>query len=259
MPAAGPTVRDAARSILHALDPVAFARDRLGFDPDPWQADLLASAARWTLVNCSRQAGKSTTAGVLALHVATYRPGALVLLLSPSLRQSGELFRKFAEMRDRLRPKPALVESNATSCTLANGARVVSLPGAEATVRGYSAPALVVEDEASRVSDPLYRAIRPMLATAPSGRLIVMSTPYGQRGHFWEEWSAGGPDWRRVEVRAEQVARIPPAFLEAEQRALGDAWFSQEYGCEFLQAPDLVFRPEDIARAFASGLEPLFG
>ena len=38
-------MRDVARALLHALDPVAFARDRLGFDPDPWQADFLRSAA----------------------------------------------------------------------------------------------------------------------------------------------------------------------------------------------------------------------
>ena len=57
-------------------------------------------------------------------------------------------------------------------------------------------------------------------------------------------------------MTADQVPRIPPDFLAAERRALGDAWFGQEYLCEFLQAADQVFRPEDIARAFAA--EPLF-
>ena len=62
---------------------------------------------------CSRQAGKRTTAAVLALHTALHRPGALVLLVAPSLRQAGELFRKFAEMRGRLDPAPGLSEDNA--------------------------------------------------------------------------------------------------------------------------------------------------
>jgi hypothetical protein len=254
-----PSTAELARDLRHALDPVAFARDRLGFEADEWQTGLLRSSARWVLVNCSRQAGKSTTAGVLALHVALHKPGALILLVAPSLRQASELFRKFAAMRGRLDPAPALSEDNAFSCTFAGtGSRVLSLPGSEATVRGFSAPTLIVEDEAARVPDDLYRAVRPMLATAPTGRLILMSTPAGQVGHFWNEWSEGGPDWHRVMVPADQVPRIDPAFLAAERRALGDAWYRQEYMTEFLQATNQVFRPEDVARMVSVEIEPLF-
>src|SRR5689334_12307820 len=241
-----PSTAELALDLACALDPALFAECKLGFTPDAWQADLLRSSSRWTLVLCSRQAGKSITAAVLALHTALHRPGSLVLLVAPSLRQAGELFRKFAEMRGRLDPAPALEADNAFSCAFAaTGSRVLSLPGSEATVRGFSAPALVVEDEAARVPDDLYRAVRPMLATAPAGRLILLSTPFGQQGHFWQEWSEGGPDWHRVEVPAGMVPRIDPAFLAAERRALGEAWFSQEYGCRFVAASGSVFRPED--------------
>jgi hypothetical protein len=234
-----------------ALDPAAFAVERLGFQPDPWQAVFLRSAAPRLLLNITRQGGKSTAAAVLALHTALYRPRALVLLVSPSLRQSGELFRKVREFRARLDPPPPLDEDNQLSCTFANGARVVSLPGDESTVRGYSAPRLIVEDEASRVPDELYRTLRPMLATAAAGRLVLMSTPFGRRGHFWEEWDQGGTDWQRIAVPAEQVPRIGPGFLAAERRALGDGWYRQEYGCAFLEASGGLFRAEDIARALA--------
>ena len=54
------------------------------------------------------------------------------------------------------------------------------------------------------------------------------------------------------------MPRIPPEFLAAERRALGDAWYRQEYGCEFLASADTVFRPEDIARMLAADAEPLF-
>src|SRR3954451_11518077 len=189
-----PSTAELALDLACALDPALFAERKLGFTPDAWQADLLRSGSRWTLVLCSRQAGKSTTAAVLALHTALHRPASLVLLVAPSLRQASELFRKFAELRGRLDPAPELSEDNAASCPFAaTGSRVLSLPGSEATVRGFSAPALVVEDEAARVPDALYRSIRPMLATAPAGRLILLSTPYGQQGHFWQEWSEGGP------------------------------------------------------------------
>ena len=57
---------------------------------------------------------------------------------------------------------------------LANGSRIISLPGSEKTVRGYSAVSLVIMDEAARVPDELLQAVRPMLATT-SGRFIALA------------------------------------------------------------------------------------
>src|SRR5690606_22277310 len=64
-----------------ARDRAAFAR---GLGLDPWQAAVLASDSRRDIFNCSRQAGKSTTAAVLALHEAVYQPGSVTVLISPS-------------------------------------------------------------------------------------------------------------------------------------------------------------------------------
>ena len=92
----------AASDLALALDRVAFAREGVGFEPDPWQEGVLRSSGKRMLMNCCRQSGKSTTAAVLALHEAVYRPGSLVLLISPSLRQSSELFRKVTNLLSRL-------------------------------------------------------------------------------------------------------------------------------------------------------------
>jgi len=171
-----------AEDLKSALDPVLFAR-LLGFNPDPWQEKVLSSSSKRLMLNCSRQSGKSTTASILALHRAIFYPDNLVLLVSPSLRQSSELFRKVGEQLKKLQCKPKLLEDNKLSCALDNKSRIVSLPSSEGTIRGYSGASLIIEDEASRVDDELYRAIRPMLAVS-NGRLILMSTPFGKRGHF---------------------------------------------------------------------------
>src|SRR5437016_14147389 len=84
---------DLGTDLAHALAAAMFAEDRLGFTPDPWQADLLRSTAMQLIVNVARQTGKSTTTAIKGLHPATYDPG-LVLLVSPSLRPSRQLFRK---------------------------------------------------------------------------------------------------------------------------------------------------------------------
>ncbi len=242
--------------LRYALDPAAFAAEVLGLELDDWQREVISSKGKRDLLNCSRQAGKSTTAAVLGLHEALYRPGSLTILVSPSQRQSSELFRKVTELRELLPTQPELSEDNKLSMAVKGGGRVLSLPGSEATIRGFSGATLIVEDEASRVPDELYMAIRPMLAVR-DGRLILMSTPFGKRGHFWREWDTG-LSWQRVEVPATAVPRISAAFLEEERSSMGDWWFSQEYMCEFRESTDSVFSHDDVMAALDTDARPLF-
>src|SRR6201988_196758 len=119
---------DVGLGLVQALDPALFAEDRLGFCPDPGQAQLVRSTSRWILLNFCPQSGKSTTTAIVGLHQAVYDPG-LVVLVSPSLRQSRELFAKVIGFLKNLEPVEQLEEDNKSSCTLVNGARIVSLPG----------------------------------------------------------------------------------------------------------------------------------
>src|SRR5215210_7050196 len=172
-----------------ALDRVSFA-EKLGIVPDEWQQDLLRSGSDRVLLNCSRQSGKSTISAIIALHRALYHPGSLVLALAPALRQSQELFGKVAGFyRDLGRPVAPQGERK-LSLELENGSRIITLPGSEKTIRGFSGVSLLVVDEASRVADELYFAVRPMLAVS-GGALMMLSTPYGKRGVFFEEWTSG--------------------------------------------------------------------
>ena len=241
-----------AADLALALDPAALA-GAAGIVPDDWQARMLRSTAPRLLLNCSRQSGKSTTTACLAVHTAVYEPRALVLLLSPTLRQSGELFKKcLAVYRDLGRPVPAASET-ALTLTLGNGSRIVSLPGKDGSIRGYSGVTLLVIDEASRVPNDLYIACRPMLAVS-GGRLVALSTPFGTRGWWYEAWRSAEP-WERYEIPATACPRIPAAFLAEERRTLGEWWFDQEYLCRFLDAQSAAFRSEDIDAAFSEEIE----
>jgi hypothetical protein len=246
-----------ARDLAWALDPVLFAIEALGFNPDPSQTQVLRWTKQRLLLNCTRQWGKSTTAAVLALHRALYYPNSLILLVSPSLRQSQELFRKVAEFLNKLAILPEKLEDNQFSLQLGNGSRIVALPGKEATVRGFSGVTLIIEDEASRVDDLLYRTMRPMLAVS-GGRMILMSTPYGKSGHFFEEWTNGGSSWERIECKATDCARIPKEFLEQERASLGEWWYRQEYLCEFVETIDNVFSYDLVMSAVSADVKPLF-
>ena len=244
------------RRRLEASDPVLFAK-RCGFTCDDWQAELLRARAKQMILLCSRQTGKSTATSILALHEALYFAPALVLLLSPSLRQSQELFRKVKDALATLGMAPTEIEEeSALRLELANGSRIVCLPGKEATIRGFSGVALLVVDEASRVNDSLYASIRPMLAVS-GGRIILLSTPCGKRGFFYREWSEGGQNWHRAKITANECPRISREFLNEEMRAMGSWWFNQEYECRFVDTIDQIFRSEDIEAALSSEVKPL--
>ncbi len=240
-----------------ALDRVAFS-GALGIHPDGWQEDLLRSHSDRILLNCSRQSGKSTMSAVIALHRALYHPGSLILCLAPALRQSQELFAKIASFyRDLGRPVSPIGERK-LSLELENGSRIITLPGTEKTIRGFSGVSLLIVDEAARVEDELYFAVRPMLAVS-GGTLIMLSTPYGQSGIFYEEWmSDDSREWQRFRVSADQVTRISPEFLSEERRALGSRWFEQEYMCVFGELEGAVFSREAIDRMFDTEYKLLF-
>ena len=227
-------VLNTAEEPAEAPGVIEFARTRLGFEPDERQAEVLRSTAKRGILNCTRQWGKSTVAGIKAIHRAYTQPGSLVVVASPTERQSAEFLRKSAEMVARLGIRPRGDGKNATSLLLPNGSRVIGLPGTEGTIRGFSAVSLLVIDEAARVEDATYKALRPMLAVA-DGDLWLLSTPRGKGGFFYENWEHGGEEWERATVRATECARISAKFLEEERKQLGDAWFRQEYMCEFVE------------------------
>jgi len=245
-----------AIDLLHALDPVKWSIDVLGITPDEWQGNALKHPSKRILMNCSRQSGKSTCASILALHRCIFYPSSLVLVISPSLRQSGELFRIIAGLLARLPDMPK-VEDMKTSFTLSNGSRCISLPGSEGTIRGYSNVALIVCDEAARIDDTLIAGLTPMLATS-NGRLLMLSTPWGKRGAFFEAWTQGGTDYFRYEVPASECPRISKSFLEQERRSLGEWAYAQEYECKFSDNAAGVFSYDVIAGAFSDDFLPLF-
>ena len=235
-----------ADELRYGLDIVAWCIERAHFDPDAWQRRVLTSGAYQVILNIARQVGKSTICSMLAAHRAIYWPGSLILLISRGQRQAGELYQKIASLLRRL--KVRLKIDNALSSELENGSRIISLPGDAAAIRGFS-PDMVIFDEAAFCSDDVYNAVRPMLSVS-RGRLFLISTPNGQRGFFYEEWSTGGDAWYREEVPASECPRIDPEFLEAEKRRRG-LWYNQEYCCRFEDGTAQLFTFDLIQSLFS--------
>lgn len=266
-----------------------------GMEPDPWQSQVLRSSSPRLHLRCSRQAGKSSLDAALAVKTAMLEAPALVLIVSPTERQSGELMEKvrtfYGAMQNHKRQAeqraawgadgaalttvreatthsrqrealwqalPGKARESALQLHFDNGSRIIGLPGKPAGIVGYSSVNLLILDEASRISDELYKTVRPMLAVS-RGRLIASSTPFGKRGWFYEE-DVSKRNWERIVVTALDCPRIPRDFLEEEYAALGKRWFAQEYLGSYEAAIGQVFDPELIERAIdgGEGLSPWF-
>jgi hypothetical protein len=249
------SLRLAVKEELRRRDPAEFAR-ALGVEPDPWQARFLRSEAKRVLLNCSRQAGKSTTTAIKSLHKAVHEPGSLTLVLGPAERQAKEFFGKVSDFYRALGNRVEAASDRKLGMVLENGSRIEALPGSEKTVRGFSGVDLLILDEASRIDDSLYYAVRPMLAVS-DGSLMMLTTPWGKRGVFYEAW-ANESNWEKYEVPATECPRISAEFL-AEERKRGERYFAQEYMCQFVETEDQVFSHEDVGLAMTDDVTPLFG
>ena len=234
-------------------DIVAFARTRLNFHPDPTQESMLRANPHRVILNCGRQWGKSIVCAALAVHRAWTVPNTLVLIVGPARRQGREFVEKCQSMLRNMGVRPVAAPGHENSIALKNGSRIIGIPAREATIRGFSANLLFI-DEAAFVPDDIYHVLRPMLG-ATKGDLWLLSTPNGKQGFFHETW-AYQKEWVKFFSPSTQCPRITAKFLEEERNTIGLDKFAREYLCEFQESEDALFSQLCIDRAMDDTIEP---
>lgn len=209
--------------------------------------------ARRILLNCCRQAGKSTAVAWRVAHRCSMRPNYFAVCTAPSDRQSLELFQKIRGTLERageFEERP--VKDNMHELVLRNGSRIICLPSNPDTIRGFSSVNELLVDEAGMVDDAVFAAVEPMMVRS-KGSLVLMTTPKGQRGHFHSIW-LNGKGWERYEVTWRDVVdygHFTQADLDHFREEHGEWMFKQEYECQFLSTIDAVFPIEQIQKALS--------
>ena len=248
------------------------------FRPWTWQLGLLLlwMLERLSVTLKARQLGVSWLAAIFALHVALFRPGASVLLLSRGQDDADKLLAKVSFVYQRLpewlKPEGAVVLTRSIRFPSLDS-EVLSLPASKGVGRSRTATLVVLDEWAFQ---PWARAIfLAIKAVVEKGRLIGISTANGQgalHSHIFVAAKGGQalvpvtlPDgtptelqttaergangWRAIFVpsRARPDRQLPDwrERNRAELEQLYDAKFDQEY-------------PETAESAFISTGRPAF-
>jgi len=215
--------------IAYHLDPALWARKVLGIEPHAWQEKYLrARQGQRIAVLTARQVGKSTVAAVGIAHTAVLMPGSTSVVASPTQPQSGEVLRKARTMINKA--GVALTIDNTYRIELANGSRVLALPGNEESIRGLTVDGWVVVDEAARVEPGMMAALEPMRIQCPSSRLALLSTAWSRTDPFWSAWANDDPTWLKIRATVDvEPGLIAPEVLEEMRRQLSEDDFKQEF------------------------------
>jgi hypothetical protein len=203
----------------------------------PWQADALKLAKRTTTIVANRQAGKSRSLGVLALHRAFCHPDSRALIVS-----SGEdgAKRLLAEIATVAASSPLLSGSVTDETTgllvLSNGSEVRSVPASERAIRGWTVDTLLLDEAALIEDELLLNACIPTTAARPDARIVLASSPASPEGAFHsfaEQGDQDSPHTQTFHWRLHDCDWIDPSAVEAAQESLAPAAFTREYLGQF--------------------------
>lgn len=194
-------------------------------------------------------------------------PGSLTLVISGQMDRQGR--NAFLRVIHPIRLcNLGMSEDTRYTATLETGSHIAVLAADADTVRSYSAPDMIIVDEAARVPEDVFQAIEPMMSTNPDCIYALMSTPNGKQGTFYNTWVANDDEninrwegiddeWHRVQVSWQDCPRISEEWISTQRRRWGDRYVRQEYECDFVEAEDQLFRNKDIEAMFGEEESPI--
>jgi hypothetical protein len=210
------------RDLAFAIDPALWVQKQLGVKPADWQAQFLrAPRGASIIVLTARQVGKTTAAAWAMTHFMLYNPGGLSVIACPSQRQSAEAVRRVKDHLLALKVK--LKVDNVYGLELETGSRVLALPSSDDSIRGLTVDGWIVADEASRLTNDLISALRPMRARRPQARLAMLSTAYSRTDPFWTAWAGDDSSWIRLKATADVPGAVSCGISRTRTKGVGGA------------------------------------
>lgn len=236
----------AAKTFTRAIEP---RRIDLGFLPRLWQAMVLRSLLRFSVIVAHRQSGKTelVIAKLVDSALRSTRSLARFGYVAPLLKQAKAVAWDRLKAFARNVPGTAIHEGE-LSVELANGARV-RLFGADNpdSLRGLTFDGLVL-DEVAQMEPRLWgEVLLPTLADR-EGWMIAIGTPKGVNlfSQLYHR-AVSDSNWYAARFDCYATDALTADAIEAIRRETTDAQFRQEMLCDFAAVSDNVLMPLDVA------------
>lgn len=240
-----------------ALDPVYFAENYykitsidkgfILFEPFEYQRELLEAfnEHRFVIDMQCRQSGKTTVVGAFLLWFLIFNPHKEVFVLANKEKQAIEILTRVrkALLDMPFFLSPGVVKYGSTEVEFDNGSKIVAYATSSDSIRGRAAALLYIDEVAFIENDmDFWESTFPAVSQSETSKVIMTSTPKGQRGLFYKTWQEAEPDehgitngFHRVLVTWQQVPTYnkDPNWSQKQIKKLGEARFKQEFGCSF--------------------------
>jgi len=249
--------------IQHPMD------GKINFDLYPFQETTLSelTVGRFNIVLKSRQLGISTLIAGFCTWMACFSADQQILVLSKSQKVAINLLDK-VKLIYKYTPahlKPSVAVWNRTSVEFSNGSKIFSSTTNEDSGRSEALSALIVDEAASiNKLDEIWKAAFPTLSTG--GRCVLLSTPKGQQGLFYELWQAAEQDQKYGNT--EDLAIFNPILLswdvhpdrdqkwfDTQEKVLGARGTAQELLCSFIGSGNTVIDSTVTSKIHREALE----
>lgn len=246
----------------YAPDPVAFVREVLGQDPDPWQVEFLQAIAkghRRVSVRSGHGVGKSTTASWAMLwYLLTRYPVKVVVTAPTSAQLYDALFAELKRWVKELPPtlnqllevKSERIELKSSPTEAFISARTSRAEQPEALQGIHADNVMLIADEASGVPEQVFEAAAGSMS-GHNAVTILLGNPVRSSGFFYDTHNRLRGEWWTKRVSCVDSPRVSDAYVAEMASRYGEesnAYRIRVLG-EFPRSDDDTIIPMELLEA----------
>lgn len=198
-----------------------------------------------TVVNCSRQMGKSIGSEIIMISALFSRKYKFNAWISPTFRQAKKVYKELLNVI----PSKYIKTANSTDLIieLINGHSLQFFSGESIeSMRGFTIRGLLIIDECAffKNTDWFSEVVVPTLKNAKYKKVFLISTPNGKSGTFYEYYllaKAKTDKMKLIEYTIYDDPFITKEEVELLKKRTPHLIFQQEYEAKFLDSAITVF------------------
>lgn len=235
------------------------------FNPYPFQTDLIRTIERSpnTIVLKSRQMGVSESVVSWLLMRAITEPGFIAVIYSMTQEDASALASRVQSAALTLGDKcPQLSTESKLEVSFKGLGKLLFRPPSSRRSRGIPSASVLFFDEGAFIDNAgdLYAAASPTMSMlGDRARVIVVSTPNGRSGWFYQMWNQPATGWEKVSLHWSQhpIYGADPdwGMKQRELRRMPMQEYRREYELDFAASDAEVFSHELLTRAARGGWE----